>query len=77
MIIIETRSDTRPLRSHLRVGRGVMWWAGALMWLGRAVIHSFFYKNLVYKNIKASNRPKIKNILSIYEGFISDEKKFG
>ena len=29
----------------------------------------FFYKNLVYKNIKASNGPKIKNILRTYEGF--------
>ena len=28
-----------------------------------------FYKNLVYKNIKASNCPKIKNILRTYEGF--------
>ena len=31
----------------------------------------FFYKNLVYKNIKASNSPKIKNILGTYEGFKS------
>ena len=30
----------------------------------------FLYKNLVYKNIKASNCPKIKNILRTYEGFI-------
>ena len=29
----------------------------------------FFFKNLVYKNIKASNGPKIKNILETYEGF--------
>ena len=26
----------------------------------------FFYKNLVYKNIKASKGPKIKNILRTY-----------
>ena len=30
-----------------------------------------FYKNLVYKNIKALNGPKIKNILRTYEGFKS------
>jgi hypothetical protein len=35
------------------------------------VVHFFFYKNLVYKNIKASNGPKIKNILRTYEGFKS------
>ena len=29
----------------------------------------FFYKNLVYKNIKASNGPNIKNILSSYQVF--------
>ena len=34
----------------------------------------FFNKNLVYKNIKASNGPKIKNILNTYEGFIFEEK---
>ena len=33
-----------------------------------------FYKNLVYKNIKASNGPKIKNILRTYEGFKSLKK---
>ena len=31
----------------------------------------FSYKNLVYKNIKASNGPKIKNILRTYKGFKS------
>ena len=36
----------------------------------------FFYKNLVYKNTKASNGFKIKNILRTYEGFISWEKNF-
>ena len=36
----------------------------------------FFYKNLVYKNIKASNGPKIKNILRKYKGFISGDKNF-
>ena len=34
----------------------------------------FFYKNLVYQNIKASNGLKIKNILRIYEGFKSRKK---
>ena len=34
-------------------------------------IHFFFYKNLVYKNVKASNGPKIKNILRTYKGFKS------
>ena len=28
-------------------------------------IHSFFYKNLVYKNIKVSKCPKIKNVVDI------------
>ena len=37
-------------------------------------VHSFFYKNLVYKNIKASNGPKIKNILRTCKGFKSWEK---
>ena len=37
----------------------------------KAIHYTFFYKNLVYKNIKASNSPKIKNILRTYEGFIS------
>ena len=36
----------------------------------------FFYKNLVYKNIKASNSLKIKNILRTYKGFKSWEKNF-
>ena len=36
----------------------------------------FFYKNLVYKNIKASKCPKIKNILRTYEGFKFGEKFF-
>ena len=35
----------------------------------------FYYKNLVYKNIKASNGPKIKNILRTFEGFIFEKKK--
>ena len=39
-------------------------------------LHFFFYKNPVYKNIKASNGPKIKNILRTYEGFNSCEKIF-
>ena len=33
--------------------------------------YTFFYKNLIYKNIKASNCPKIKNISRTYEGFKS------
>ena len=37
----------------------------------RGDLHFFFYKNLVYKNIKASYGPKIKNILRIYKGFKS------
>ena len=37
----------------------------------RLEIHFFFNKNLVYKNIKASNSLKIKNILRTYEGFKS------
>ena len=44
--------------------------------LGRWFTLFFFYKNLVYKNIKASNGPKIKNILRTYEGFKSWEKNF-
>ena len=36
----------------------------------------FFYKNIVNKNIQASNSPKIKNILRTYKGFKSWEKKF-
>ena len=36
----------------------------------------FFYKNLVYKNVKASNSPKIKNILRTYKGFKFWEKDF-
>ena len=39
-------------------------------------VHFFFLKNLVYKNIEASNSPKIKNILSSYKGFKSWEKNF-
>ena len=31
-------------------------------------MYTFFYKNLVYKNIKASIGPKIKNILGTYHG---------
>ena len=31
----------------------------------------FFYKNLVHKNIKALDGPKIKNNLRSYEGFKS------
>ena len=34
-------------------------------------IHFFFYKNLVYKNIKALNGPKINNILRAYKDFKS------
>ena len=33
--------------------------------------YNFFYKNLVYKNIKAWNGPNIRNILRTYEGFRS------
>ena len=43
---------------------------------GVAVYPALFYKNLVYKNIKASNGPKIKDSLRTYEYFKSYEKKF-
>ena len=43
---------------------------------GVAVYPALFYKNLVYKNIKALNGSKIKNILRTYERFIFWEKKF-
>ena len=38
--------------------------------------YTFFYNNLVYKDIKASNGRKIKNILQMYEGFKLQEKNF-
>ena len=40
------------------------------------IFYTFFYKNLVYKDIKASNSPKFKNISRTDECFKSWEKNF-
>ena len=47
-----------------------------ISWTLKREIQFFFYKNIVNKNIQASNSPKIKNILRTYKGFKSWEKKF-
>ena len=59
----QIKLESEPLRSlHSRGSRTTH--SRNLVKMG---IHSFFYKNLVYKNIKASNSPKIKNTLKTYE----------